>query len=133
MTTFRFMTALAVITASTLTFGQVTPSPVGVQTNHSNLVDGRGLKPHAQSPEDYKALAARLHQQEEALRRKAAAEKRDWEQRSQITTSLYAKYPKPADSARNLYEYYTYEANKKQALAAEYEEIAAAPQGDRSR
>ncbi len=130
MTTFRFMTALVVITASTLTFGQVAASPAGVQTYQSSPADG---KPHAQSPEEYKARATRLRQQEEVLRRKAAAEKRDWEQRSRITTSLYAKYPRPADSARNLYEYYTYEANKKGALAAEYEEIAAAPQSAQGR
>ena len=130
MTTFRFMTALAVITVSTLTFGQVAASHANVQTYQSSPAD---KKAHAQSPEEYKARAARLRQQEEVLRRKAATEKRDWEQRSLITSSLYAKYPRPADSARNLYEYYTYEANKKGSLAAEYEELAAAPQGAQGR
>jgi len=39
--------------------------------------------------------------------------------------SMAAKYPRPADSARNLYEYYMYKANKAGALEAKYTNLAA--------
>jgi hypothetical protein len=43
---------------------------------------------------------------------KAAEEKKEWDRRSQNITSAAAKYPRPVDSARNLYEYYMYKASE---------------------
>jgi hypothetical protein len=57
--------------------------------------------------------------------RQAAEEKKEWERRSQNVTSAAAKYPRPADSSRNLYEYYMYKASKAETLEAKYSQLAA--------
>jgi len=78
----------------------------------------------AHTPEQYATLAQTYGQLQKTYNDKASEEKLEWERRSQITTSLYAKYPKPADSARNLYEYYAYKASEAGALATKYSQLA---------
>lgn len=75
----------------------------------------------AHSPEEYRALALYFRQQEGRFRSKAAEEKAEWDRRKQGMTSVTSKYPTPADSARNLYDYYVYKATEMSAKAAEYE------------
>ena len=54
----------------------------------------------------------------------AAEEKKEWAQLSQNVTSAAAKYPRPADSAWNHYEYYMYKASKAETLEAKYSHMA---------
>jgi len=84
----------------------------------------RQLAREAHTPEQYKALAHYYDDQQKDYLKQAAIEKEEWVRRSQITVSLYAKYPRPADSARNLYEYYVEMASKAGALSAKYSHLA---------
>ena len=79
----------------------------------------------AHTPEQYSDLAAFYFRQQAIYLQKAAEEKHDWVQRSQNTASIAEKYPRPVDSARNLYEYYAYEASKAGQLAAKFSRLSA--------
>lgn len=75
----------------------------------------------AHTPEQYRALATYFRQRESSYSAKAAGEKTEWERRKQTQVSVAVKYPTPADSARNLYDYYSYEAAEMAKKAAAYE------------
>jgi alkylhydroperoxidase/carboxymuconolactone decarboxylase family protein YurZ len=79
----------------------------------------------AHTPEQYSALAQSYGQLQKAYLDKASEEKQEWDRRSQDIVSIAAKYPRPVDSARYLYEYYTYKATEAGALATKYSQLAA--------
>jgi hypothetical protein len=79
----------------------------------------------AHSPKQYRALAIYFREQEATFRAQATGEKTEWERRKQINVSIFAKSPAPADSARNLYDYYNYKADQMANRAIEYEKRAA--------
>ena len=79
----------------------------------------------AHTVEQYKMLASYFHERQLVFEEKAQAEKQEWERRSQITAASYQKYPRPADSSRNRYEYFTYEAQQMSDQAAHYESLSA--------
>ena len=79
----------------------------------------------AHTVEQYKMLASYFHERQLVYEEKAQAEKQEWERRSQITAASYQKYPRPADSSRNRYEYFTYEAQQMSDQAAHYESLSA--------
>jgi len=78
----------------------------------------------AHAPEQYKALASYYGGQRDSYMQQAAKAKKEWLQLSQNSTSAAAKYPRPADSARNLYEYYMSKASKAETLEAKYTQMA---------
>jgi hypothetical protein len=78
----------------------------------------------AHAPEQYKALANYFATRHDDYLRQATEEKKEWERRSQNVMGVLAKYPRPVDSARNLYEYYMYKAAEAQTLQAKYERQA---------
>jgi hypothetical protein len=78
----------------------------------------------ARAPEQYKVLASYFGKQHNDYLRQAAEEKKEWERRSQNITGVLAKYPRPVDSARNLYEYYMYKASETGTLEAKYSRLA---------
>ena len=82
----------------------------------------------AHSPDQYKALASYFRSRQQALEKKALAEKAEWERRSQISAAVVQKYPRPVDSSRNRYEYLTYEAGQASKQAAQYEGMLTSPQ-----
>ncbi|MGO9338136.1 MAG: hypothetical protein ACLPY1_11575 [Terracidiphilus sp.] len=84
----------------------------------------RQLAREAHTPEQYMALAHYYDDQQKNYLKQAAVEKKEWVRRSPITASLYAKYPRPADSSRNLYEYYVEKASEAGALSAKYSHLA---------
>jgi hypothetical protein len=72
---------------------------------------------NAQSPK----TAAYYANLQVKYQQKAAAAKALWLERSKnAPVSLYAKYPRPADSAKNLYEYYTTKAAEAGKLKDKY-------------
>jgi len=81
----------------------------------------------AHTPEQYTALAQSYSQLQKSYLEKATEEKQEWDRRSQNIMSIAAKYPRPVDSARNLYEYYAYKASEAGALASKYSQLAASP------
>jgi hypothetical protein len=74
----------------------------------------------AHTPEQFSALAGYYGKQQKNFLQLAAEEKLEWERRSQNIMSIAAKYPRPVDSARYLYEYYSYKAAEAGQLAAKY-------------
>jgi hypothetical protein len=78
----------------------------------------------AHTPEQYNALARYYSAQQKSFLQQADDEKKEWIRRSQNIVSVAAKYPRPVDSARYLYEYETYEASEAGQLAAKYNRLA---------
>jgi hypothetical protein len=95
---------------------------------HYSRTDVRRLTKEAHTPEQYQALAGYFRDQQQQFQQQANSEKLEWDRRSQNTIGVASKYPKPADSARNLYQYYAYEADQKGKLAARYEDLAQSAQ-----
>ena len=92
---------------------------------HYTQAQVKELVLNAHGPDQYKALAGYYGQEQAKYARLAAEEKTEWERRSnQPIVSILAKYPRPVDSARNLYEYYTYKASENKALEAKYDQMA---------
>jgi hypothetical protein len=79
----------------------------------------------ARSPQQYQALATYFRSRQQALEQQAQAEKAEWERRSQVSASVAQKYPRPVDSSKNRYEYFSYEANQMGQQAAHYESLSA--------
>lgn len=79
----------------------------------------------AHAPVQYMALASYYDAQKATYLQQAAEEKKEWKRRSQNIMSVAAKYPRPVDSARNLYEYYMYKATEAESLEAKYSQMAA--------
>jgi hypothetical protein len=79
----------------------------------------------AHAPEEYRTLASYYGERQRIYLQKAADEKAEWERRSQNVMGVLAKYPRPVDSAKNLYEYYMAEAADAAKLEAKYSALAA--------
>jgi hypothetical protein len=79
----------------------------------------------AHTPQQYQALATYFRSRQQVLEQQAQSEKLEWDRRSQITAASYQKYPRPADSSRDRYEYFTYEAQQMSQQAAHFESLAA--------
>ncbi len=84
------------------------------------------LERNAHTAEQYQDLGSYFRMRELSYRKQADAEMEEWTRRMQFSTSLYAKYPAPADSSRNRYEYFKYEQRQMSRQAAHYEDLAAA-------
>jgi hypothetical protein len=77
----------------------------------------------AHTEEQYKELASYFRSRQQAYEQQAQVEKLEWEHRSENVTSVAAKYPRPVDSSRNRYEYFTYEAGQMSQRAEHYESL----------
>jgi hypothetical protein len=99
-----------------------TPADNSAQPSAGQL---KQMAKDAHTPEQYAALARSYAQLEKAYLAMATEEKQEWNRRSQNVVSIAAKYPRPVDSARNLYEYYAYKASEAGALVAKYNQLAA--------
>ena len=119
--TLRGLTSLIVLTAG-ITFAQPQTTP---QYSHAEL---QKMIAEAHTAQQYQALATYFRSRQQALERQAQSEKVEWDRRSQITAATYQKYPRPADSSRNRYEYFAYEAQQMSQQAAHFESLLAAVQ-----
>jgi hypothetical protein len=104
--------------------GAVPPAGDGDHYTQSQL---KQMARDARTQEQYTALANSYDKQQRDYLQQAAEEKVEWERRSQNIVSINAKYPRPVDSARYLYEYYVYKASEAGALSAKYGQLAAVP------
>jgi hypothetical protein len=91
---------------------------------HYSKAELAQLRKEAHTPEQYRALAAYFEHRKVSFQDQAAQMKDEWNRRSQNVVGSAAKYPRPVDSARNLYEYYTSEADEAGVLQAQYEHLA---------
>ena len=90
------------------------------QYSHAEL---QKMIANAHTPQQYQALATYFRSQQKLFEQQAQSEKQEWDRRSQITAATYQKYPRPADSSRNRYEYFTYEAQQMSQQAAHFESL----------
>jgi uncharacterized protein HemX len=95
---------------------------------HYTHAELQQLTKEAHTPQQYQALAGYFRDQQQRFQQQANSEKQEWDRRSHNTVGTAVKYPTPADSARNLYQYYAYEADQKGKLAARYEDLAQSAQ-----
>jgi hypothetical protein len=102
---------------------QGTASPTETDV-HYTQAQVKELARSAHSPDQYKVLANYYSGLQKGYLQEAAEEKKEWERRSQNAVSILAKYPRPVDSARNLYEYYMYKASEAGNLEAKYSGLA---------
>ncbi len=79
----------------------------------------------AHSAQQYQALASYYRSRQRDFEEQAKSEKQEWDRRSQNVSGPAAKYPRPVDSSRNRYEYFTYEAQQMSQQAARYEGLSA--------
>jgi hypothetical protein len=109
------------VTGIAIAQGMASPAPTSFHYTQTQI---KKLVSSANSPEQYKALASYFGKQHSDYLQLAAEEKKEWERRSQNIAGIQAKYPRPVDSARNLYEYYMYKASEAGTLEAKYSRLA---------
>jgi len=78
----------------------------------------------AHTAAQYSALADCYEKMQKEYLEKAAQEKQEWERRSQNVTATAAKYPRPVDSARYLYEYDLSRASEAEKMHMKYSQLA---------
>jgi hypothetical protein len=76
----------------------------------------------------YHDLAAYFRGRQQYFEQQAQSEKVEWDRRSQIAAASYQKYPRPADSSRNRYEYFTYEAQQMASQADHFDSLSSKTQ-----
>ena len=96
--------------------------------SHYSQTEVRQLIRDAHSVEQYKTLASYFRARQQAFEQQAQSEKAEWDRRSQNTTGISQKYPRPVDSSRNRYEYFTYEAAQMSQQAAHFESLSVTAQ-----
>jgi hypothetical protein len=89
-----------------------------------NAAQIRDMARAAHTPEQYTELADFYQARRRMFVSKAAEEMDLWARRNAVITPLSEKWPRPVDSARNLYEYYLHQAAKSAATAARYADRA---------
>jgi hypothetical protein len=83
----------------------------------------------ARSQAQFTQLASFYQARQSLYLGKAAEEKQLWQDRSQIAAPVMEKWPRPVDSARNLYQYDLEQAAQSAALAAKYSRLGDTPAG----
>jgi hypothetical protein len=92
-------------------------------SDHYTQAQLKQMAHDARTQDQYKVLASSYERQQKDYLQQAAEEKQEWERRSQNIVSINAKYPRPVDSAKYLYEYYAYKASEAGALSAKYSHL----------
>lgn len=95
-------------------------------TGHVTPGQIKALAKQAHTPEQFSILAGYYGQLQNDYLKKAAEEKTEWERRSQIDAGLAQKYPRPTDSAHNLYDYLMYKASEMGTLKTKFAQKAEA-------
>jgi len=93
----------------------------GTHYTHSQL---KQLKRDAHTAAQYSALAGYYGDRQQDYLKQAAEARREWIRRSWNVVSIAAKYPRPMDSSRNLYEYYVYMAAESGRSASRYSQLS---------
>jgi hypothetical protein len=89
----------------------------------------RRLARRAHTTEEFKTVADGYQTLEEFYNGKAEEERLEWIRRSQMPAmSIAAKFPRPVDSAHDLYQYYRKKADEMAKLLARYRQLAMEPQ-----
>jgi hypothetical protein len=92
--------------------------------SHYTQAQIKRMMREANTPDQYRVVARYFEQRQGEFSSKAADQLAEWARRSQNTTGPAAKYPRPVDEARNLYEYYAHEADDAAFQADKYNRFA---------
>jgi hypothetical protein len=98
--------------------------PASAQVPQYSRAEVKQMIQDAHTSQQYQALAAYYRARQHEYKEQARAEMREWERRIQFDWGPAEKYPRPVDSSRNRYEYFTYEANQMSQKAAHFEGLA---------
>ena len=122
----KLLSALTGVVALSLATGissrAVTLQPSG---SHLTAAQVKRMIREAHTPDQYTAIARYYDARHSEFSEKAGDEMAEWIRRSENTTGPAAKYPRPVDVARNLYDYYSHEANEAAFQADKYYRFAA--------
>ena len=122
----KVLAGIAVAFAFVLT----TPSSRAVTLHRSySSSEIKQMMREAHTPDQYRAIAQYYDERHTEFSAKAADEMAEWARRSEMTSGLAAKYPRPVDAARNLYEYYAHEADEAAFQAYKYHRFEAGTGG----
>ena len=102
---------------------QSTVAPAG-DGDHYTKSQLNKMVQEAHTPEQYEALASYYGQQQENYHQKAKEVHHEWVRQWSYNMSRFAKYPAPADSARNLYQDYVKKAAEAGAFFEKYSQLA---------
>lgn len=116
--TIKVVTSLVVLAAG-IAYAQ---PQKGTQYSHAEL---QAMIHEAHTTQQYQTLATYFRSRQQVMEQQAQAEKTEWNRRSQNTAGIAQKYPRPADSSQNRYDYFTYEADQMGQQAAHYESLSA--------
>jgi hypothetical protein len=114
------MALLSAILAVAITLVQAETS----ESAHYSKPEIKKMERDAHTVQQYRALAAYFSAQKTEFEMQAQAEKEEWERRSQNVAGPAAKYPRPVDSSRNRFEYFSYEADQMNQQEAKYQALA---------
>jgi len=123
MTRNLIATCIVSIAFTGVGFAQATESSARTDA-HYTQAELKQLALNAHEPAQYTALATYFGKQRNNYLQKAAEKKKEWLELSQGVTSTASKYPLPADSMRNYYEYYMHKASEAGTLEAKYSQLA---------
>ena len=115
------ITLASVLVLSAATVASAAP----MNDNVSTQVDIKQMIRDAHSTPQYREIAVYYRAKQQSFEQKAQAEKVEWDRRSQNVSGPAAKYPRPVDSSKNRYEYFSYEAQQAGLQAQHYEGLSA--------
>ena len=112
---------LAVAFANGIAYGAVT---MPENRLHYTAAQVKRMIREAHTPDQYRAIAHYYEDRQSEYSQKAAEEMAEWERRSHNVAGPAAKYPRPVDEARNLYEYYAHVADDSAFQAEKFNRFA---------
>jgi hypothetical protein len=117
-----FVLVIAIASAGSASLNAVSLQPA---PTHYSSAQIKKMIHEAHSADQYRAIARYYEERHAEFSQKAADEMAEWARRSENTLGPAAKYPRPVDAARNLYEYYAHEADDAAFQAEKYYRFAA--------
>ena len=119
-------TLLAVAFTLTLTFPAlaIAQQPAAPQAPTYSPAEIKQLVKDAHTQTQYEALTSYYKAQQQTFNAHAQDEWSEYVRRSQLTSGPMQKYPRPVDSSKNRYEYFSYEAAQMADRAAYFEKLS---------
>ena len=112
-----FVLVFAITAAGSASLKAVSLQPAHVHYSPAQI---KKMIHEAHTADQYRAIARYYDERRLEFSEKAGDEMAEWVRRSENTSGPAAKYPRPVDSARNLYEYYSHEADNAAFQADKY-------------
>ena len=118
---FRLLFACALLACAAASLAARAESASPASLSHGDL---KKMMREAHTSEDYLTLASYFRWRQQQFAQQAHEELVFWAQRSSNVSLQAAKYPRPADSSKNRYDYFQYEAQKMSQRASNYEALS---------